>query len=212
MAYEAGKDAPDPKIAVARLSALASSVVYSEEAYRTIVDETSRFQGLETGGLLLGKRRPNGLFIVIKASIAGPQATHYPDGYRKDTDYDKAILKQAREAGLELLGTWHTHPSHRGVRVPSTQDVLAAFGTMHESNLHSCIELIVQQKGTVVTLFPWLIPDAQSTQFLDHPTFSTRPLNIWLRSLKRTPTVGGHPPLINFVGNLDGYSEQLRRV
>ena len=87
-------------------------VIFTEDAYNTILAETFHKDPSETGGILLGQIE-NNTWYVIECIEPGP-ASVFRSAY---FEYDHAFvnyLAKARarryEVPLRLLGLWHRHP------------------------------------------------------------------------------------------------------
>ena len=81
----------------------------------------------EACGLLIGTRRPSdGGSDAVDAVHAGNLNEERPkDRYQLDPADHFAAEEQARAAGLEVVGVWHSHPDHPAQ--PSETDRSAAW-------------------------------------------------------------------------------------
>ncbi|HEY3328155.1 MAG TPA: M67 family metallopeptidase [Novimethylophilus sp.] len=89
------------------------SVLYLPEPLRTrIASWVSAGYPLETCGLLIG--RQNGAGVTVSETIAARNLNRERAQDRFELDPEAFIEadRQARDAGLELVGVWHSHPDH----------------------------------------------------------------------------------------------------
>lgn len=83
---------------------------------------SDRVQGVETGGVLLGRYLPDNRAVVVDATEPGPNAEHYSGEFAPDVDHAQARLDNLREKwDIFWIGTWHKHPGH--MNSPSGGDV-----------------------------------------------------------------------------------------
>lgn len=71
-------------------------------------------KGIETGGVLAGRRDEAGNITVTHASGPGPMAIHKPTEFHKDIDFCQQFLdKLLSESGGDIVyvGEWHSHPA-----------------------------------------------------------------------------------------------------
>lgn len=89
------------------------------ESYRTVYD------GLETGGILLGHdAAPDAAssLSVTTAGTPGPKALREPDRFLRDLHFSTALAADAwRTDRSQWIGDWHTHRS--GSPTPSPTDM-----------------------------------------------------------------------------------------
>ncbi|MFE4000460.1 Mov34/MPN/PAD-1 family protein [Nocardioides sp. YIM B13467] len=77
--------------------------------------------GLETGGILLGKDTSDGVTIGV-AGDPGPNAVHEPTRFLRDLNHAQRIAAAGWEHDQSVwVGEWHTHP--RADPVPSAIDL-----------------------------------------------------------------------------------------
>ncbi|MBM4466743.1 MAG: hypothetical protein FJ014_14530 [Chloroflexi bacterium] len=93
---------------------LMPTVRIAAEARRLILDECSKHDGLETGGILVGYPRPGDAAVqeVVAATGPGPEASHRTALFAPDVAYANAQLRLLNRADprLRYVGTWHSHP------------------------------------------------------------------------------------------------------
>ncbi|MFC2186007.1 ThiF family adenylyltransferase [Fulvivirgaceae bacterium LMO-SS25] len=70
-------------------------------------------QGVETGGVLVGKVDKEGNIKIMEASDSGPKAIHKVNEFHKDVEFcqtflDDHYLKSEKE--MVYVGEWHSHP------------------------------------------------------------------------------------------------------
>jgi|GEM_PF-1658642 len=88
-------------------------VIFSNEAYNAIIDESFDKDPNETGGILLGHILDNGMWIVIKVLPPGERSIFQHAYFEYDEQYvNYAAQTEAYkyEHELILLGLWHRHP------------------------------------------------------------------------------------------------------
>lgn len=133
-----------------------TSVVVSAGAATAIRTETARAAaGLETGGLLLGRRSGNDL-LVTAAGDPGPNAEHSPRRFRRDLIHAQRLADEAwARDGSEWIGEWHTHP--RGPQHPSPFDaaVYRTFLDDPELGFAHVLAVVVAPEPFTVTM--WLV-------------------------------------------------------
>lgn len=86
--------------------------------------ESSESDDIETGGVLIGHRKANGEYAIVRASKPGPNAVRTQIRFEKDEEYcQKELLDAFNELGEQglYLGEWHYHPS--GGNEPSGLDI-----------------------------------------------------------------------------------------
>ena len=94
------------------------TVAVNEWAYRAINMEIG--SGLETGGVLLGTRDPDGTFLVSQASgPGGSLMSSY--AIRHDVDHYARFEASYAGTGIRAFGIYHEHPE--GTREPSETDL-----------------------------------------------------------------------------------------
>jgi proteasome lid subunit RPN8/RPN11 len=99
-------------------------VVFSSDAYNTILTETFHKDPSETGGILLGNSE-NDTWYVIDSIEPGPGSVFKPSYFEYDTDFVNYLAKaRARRfrVALRVLGLWHRHPGSYD-HFSSTDDV-----------------------------------------------------------------------------------------
>lgn len=79
----------------------------------------------ETCGLLLGTRNGEGVEVKELTAARNLNVERAADRYELDPGDFVAADKQARDAGMEVVGIWHTHPDHPAR--PSQTDLAAAW-------------------------------------------------------------------------------------
>lgn len=99
----------------------ALKLTLARSALNVIEQEVATSQpNLETGGILLGRRRQDVLEIT-RVGTPGPAAVRTPTYFLRDLVHSQSIAReQELEDGSVWLGEWHTHP--RGPRTPSATD------------------------------------------------------------------------------------------
>jgi integrative and conjugative element protein (TIGR02256 family) len=80
----------------------------------SLAGHTRTKPGVETGGILLGRRIDPGTLLLTRASPPGPRARHRRLSFLRDTGFLQGYLDaaHARSAGEEdYVGEWHVHPA-----------------------------------------------------------------------------------------------------
>lgn len=127
-------------------------VHYTKQALEMFQSEIEMFEGLETGGVLLGHIEDD-VLIIDKASNGGPNAVHEEFYFRADPNYvDMFIdMKIANSDGkLRYLGEWHTHPQINPT--PSDLDLNSLY-EIAESSGDFCVLLIIGAIDFQLNLF-----------------------------------------------------------
>jgi proteasome lid subunit RPN8/RPN11 len=66
----------------------------------------------ETCGLLIGRHAAGQPRVVRAAQVSNLSRSRAQDRYELDPDGFVAVDESARVEGLEIVGTWHSHPDH----------------------------------------------------------------------------------------------------
>ena len=144
-------------------------VRFSRPARATLMAEVERGDGrTETGGTLFGSTGHE-LVEVIAASGPGPGAGRGLDFYRRDGAHDLAIAEEMAEAGLTVVGSWHSHP--RGSGVPSPED-LKSFSSSRRALEPGCyLAVLGVRTRSEWRLVGWVTRAAGSIDICE-PTFA----------------------------------------
>ena len=88
-------------------------IVILSSVFSFIEEEVSKVDyNLETGGLLLGTKLPNGR-LITHATPPGPNAQHHPSMFERDLEFSQAVLNHfASQTGVDYVGEWHKHPPY----------------------------------------------------------------------------------------------------
>lgn len=116
----------------------------------TIASECGLSSGLETGGILLGKRIVSAgrdIFVIRVTSGPGKRSVRRPTSFAPDMDhYNGLLLRHARESGYEYLGEWHKHP--KGFETTSFTDLGQARKIFAEEGRDYMIcPIVIEKKG-----------------------------------------------------------------
>jgi proteasome lid subunit RPN8/RPN11 len=87
-------------------------VIFTEDAYNTIISETYHKDPAETGGILLGNSE-NDTWYVIESIEPGPASifrTHYFEYDHAFVNYVAKSRARRYHLPLRVLGLWHRHP------------------------------------------------------------------------------------------------------
>lgn len=106
------------------------TVFILRQAMDVIRREALKFD-IETGGILIGSRSPDGAILVTHATPPGPNAVHNAVYFKRDVAYQQAALNSLhRRYGVQYLGEWHKHP--RNLPVPSGGDFQGVCDLLHD--------------------------------------------------------------------------------
>lgn len=104
------------------------TVVVAPEVWGFISREALIYdrQGLETGGIVVGRWLDSETVYLVGATGSGPQAEHGEYSFAVDTDFANAELENIRQAnpGSDYVGEWHKHPPQ--LERPSYGDLMTA--------------------------------------------------------------------------------------
>lgn len=109
-------------------------VTITDVALSAIAREALRsFDGLETGGILLGDDATDGI-VVRHAGGPGPNATRGERTFMRDLDHARRLADSAwSEDRSQWIGEWHTHPT--GGLSPSEVDLHSYMRHLHDPEL-----------------------------------------------------------------------------
>ena len=82
------------------------------EALQTMKELTLLTPGIETGGILVGTKLPDGAVLIEKVSGPGPDSKRSASGFDRDVAYCQAFVDENAEVGLLYVGEWHSHPTN----------------------------------------------------------------------------------------------------
>ncbi|MFQ5937734.1 MAG: Mov34/MPN/PAD-1 family protein [Acidiferrobacterales bacterium] len=82
------------------------------EARAQLEEMVRRGYPFETCGLLVGRQRIGGVEVVRVAEARNLNQERAHDRYDLDPQDFLIADEQARTAGLEIVGVWHSHPDH----------------------------------------------------------------------------------------------------
>ena len=99
------------------------NIIISNDTNNLILKEVDNAKNIETGGILIGKKESNNVFVKI-ATLPGPNAVKEKCYFLRDRKYCQNILdKEFSNYGNVSIyvGEWHYHPTGRNF--PSNQDL-----------------------------------------------------------------------------------------
>lgn len=96
-----------------------ATLVVPAEVIDAVLAHTAREVPLEACGLLVGRG------CQVARAFATPNAAASPVRYEIQPDAHFAVIREARRAGLEVIGAYHSHPASPAV--PSPTDREGAF-------------------------------------------------------------------------------------
>lgn len=102
---------------------ICNQIIFTPDAFNTIIAETVDKHPVETGGILLGNVE-NGNWYVIESIEPGPDSvfeTHFFEYDHGFVNYLARARARRYEIPLKLLGLWHRHPGSFD-RFSSTDD------------------------------------------------------------------------------------------
>jgi integrative and conjugative element protein (TIGR02256 family) len=108
---------------------LTTEILLAAEVRAQIIRLTEAKAEVETGGVLIGHRAPDGRVHVVEATDAGPNAVETATRFERDRDYCQAQVEDAaRRLGEQgqYIGEWHSH-LERDPR-PSPRDIESLTG------------------------------------------------------------------------------------
>lgn len=141
------------------------TVLISTEHWCILLSEAIRHFPLETGGIILGRWRVDGIAEISDVIGPGPCADHGKSSFDPDQEWQEQQVAQAwtRRSGLvEYLGDWHTHPD--GSTRPSRRDHVTAItiasspdarapkpiilivGASHNGSLRLTAQVLIRQR------------------------------------------------------------------
>lgn len=102
-----------------------STLLMPETLHEELRELASAGYPFETCGLLLGRRSGNQCEVVRVTRARNLNYERAADRYELDPDDFLAADVEARAAGLDIVGVWHSHPEHPAR--PSETDRAAAW-------------------------------------------------------------------------------------
>ena len=137
-------------------------VVILDTELERIENETMKYHNRETGGILVGRKIPDGPFgtiVIVGATGPGPGADHKAHTYSYDLEY---VGKKRDEycqlfEGVDFVGEWHKHLGYWAV--PSPSDLRQAMDIIADKD-YRVTELIIPitvNGGARVEVFPYYI-------------------------------------------------------
>lgn len=137
---------------------LLARVSIHRRALNLIADEATRnLDGLETGGILLGRDEGDQL-VVFHSGGPGPQAVRQPARFLRDLAYARTVAESAWDLDRsQWIGEWHTHPN--GDVHPSPTDLRSYFGHLADPDLGFVrfLAVIVTVSAEGVVAAAWLV-------------------------------------------------------
>lgn len=135
-------------------------LILTDKAYRSIQNECKGVTGVETGGLLVGKRISDRFLVAPFALGSGPKASRSISRYSPDIEWQQQRLDRLFiRFGLGYIGSYHMHPGD--MDQPSWHDLLTA-------------NKIVTDPEWNVTEAVFPIINLIDEQFLFHPYYISR--------------------------------------
>ena len=119
-----------------------NKVHYKKQAMEIFQSEIEKFEGLESGGVLIGHLEDD-VLVIDKASNGGPNAVHEEFYFRADPNYVDMFIDMEianSDGELRYIGEWHTHPQIDPT--PSDLDLQSLYD-ISESSRDFCILLII---------------------------------------------------------------------
>lgn len=130
----------------------------SSEAYNVIIDESKKWNGVETGTVLIGTQDNDG-FTVTHALRPGPKARRSWGSFSPDHEHINKELQRLRaEYTVDFLGIHHLHPGD--MSYPSGGDLRQAKEILNDPDYKingRLLSIISIKKGDDVIIFPYVI-------------------------------------------------------
>ena len=107
--------------------------VVSQRALETIEWECRKYPDLETGGILVGFKDRDQVYITHDSG-SGPNADRSSHHFTKDTPYLQSVLQLlGNYYQVDYLGVWHKHPNE--MPFPSAGDVVSAMTEVSDQEI-----------------------------------------------------------------------------
>lgn len=141
------------------------SVYIYDSEYRSMIQEVSKFQDMETGGDLFGTFTHGELPVIWLALGPGPNASRKRAEFQQDfvftTEWQRYLM---RDFGIQYIGSWHSH--HKlGLSHPSQGDVHAVQSYANRHGRRRTLEIIAVYEGKDIKLNPFFYTDAQRGEY-----------------------------------------------
>ena len=107
-------------------------VFIRHEALHLMRELTLQTPGIETGGILVGNRLPDGAILIEEASGPGPNSRCSATGFDRDVVYCQAFIDEKVGQGLLYVGEWHSHPTNDNR--PSQTDLASLASVARQPN------------------------------------------------------------------------------
>ncbi len=149
----------------------------SSTAYDSIVDESKRWNGVETGTVLVGTQDPDG-FTITHVITPGANARRSLASFSPDVEHVNKELRKLREMyAVDYLGVQHLH--HMDMSYPSIGDLRQAEAILKDKDykIHGrFLSIIATRSGDDVKMFPYVITkEDMSFRKLDYDIVSEAP-------------------------------------
>jgi len=132
------------------------SVLFSQKAHDLILRECVSHEGIESGGILLGKKVENSTFVVALAIGSGPGAARSRFQFSPDFTWQQRILdKLLSYYSIDYLGSFHRHLGFN--HWPSNQDYRSAHEIVSSPdwNTPEAIFPIVNFNNGIIQIYPY---------------------------------------------------------
>lgn len=130
----------------------------ASSAYQTIMEESMKWDGMETGTVLVGTQESDG-FTVTDAIGPGPKAKRSWGSFSPDVDYVNMELQRIRSLKtVDFLGVHHLHPGD--MHYPSGGDKTQAIEMLTDPDYKingKLLCFISIKNGKSVVLHPYLM-------------------------------------------------------
>ncbi len=89
-----------------------SEVLIAQDSANNILEDSNKYEHVETGGLLFGKIIDK--YIIILKVVNLPNAIRTQVHFEMDEDVAIRETKRMEKSGLEYIGNWHKHLGYGG--------------------------------------------------------------------------------------------------
>lgn len=92
---------------------MSTRLILSQRVFEMIKADCRRYKGVETGGILVG-RKVGPDFVVVFVVPGGPKAERAKTGFAPDSTWQQEVLDvvfDRFDASVDYLGDYHKHPS-----------------------------------------------------------------------------------------------------
>lgn len=128
-----------------------NGLVIPARLWEGIVCDATALVPLEEGGILLGRRGPDGLRLVSHVVGSGPGARRTRTWLEVDHEWQNARVRELHAGGAAIgyLGEWHSHPDAMdGTMSSQDRRTLAQLAAFQPLGCPDPLMVIVHPRGT----------------------------------------------------------------